>query len=74
MSRLRDDVMLNGSVGPLAGSAAFARFTQRLRDLIESGYRLVTGWSFCTKASERVYITDRTGFFVPLLERVSGGL
>jgi len=29
----------------------------------------VTGWSFCTKASERLYVTDRAGFFVPLLLR-----
>ena len=27
----------------------------------------VTWWSFCTKASERVYIIERTGFFVPEL-------
>ncbi len=30
-------------------------------------YVEVTGWCFCTKASERVYITDRTWFFVPTL-------
>ena len=34
----------------------------------------VTRPSFCTTANERVYITDRTGFFVPTLERVFGCL
>jgi len=34
----------------------------------------VTGPSFCTTVSERVYITDRTGFFVPTLRRVFGCL
>jgi hypothetical protein len=35
---------------------------------------LVTGPTFCTTVSERVYITDRTGFFVPTLRRVFGCL
>jgi len=33
---------------------------------------MLTSPSFCTSGSERVYITDRTGFFVPTLGRVFG--
>jgi hypothetical protein len=34
----------------------------------------LTSPSFCTRTSEKVYITDRTGFLVPTLGRVSGCL
>ncbi len=34
----------------------------------------LTGPSFCTTTNERVYITDRPGFFVPTLGRVFGCL
>ncbi len=40
----------------------------------ELSWSSLTGPSFCTTVSERVYITDRTGFFVPTLRRVFGCL